>query len=84
MRACRHQVLVTGAAHTVAMSASLTIDCDECVMQGTDVCDDCVVTFLCERDPEAAVIIDADEARTVRLLSGAGLVPRLRHQRRTG
>ena len=63
---------------------TLTIDCDECVMQGTDTCDDCVVTFLLDRDPDAAVLIDADEARAVRMLSRAGLVPQLRHQRRTG
>ncbi len=66
------------------MTTSLTIDCDDCVMQGTSVCQDCVVTFLCEHDPDEAVVIDADEARAVRLLSSAGLVPGLRHQRRTG
>ena len=27
---------------------SLTIDCDECRMQGTSACADCVVTFLCD------------------------------------
>ena len=63
---------------------TLTIDCDECVMQGTDTCDDCVVTFLLDRDPDEAVVIDAAEARAVRLLAGAGLVPGLRHQRPTG
>jgi hypothetical protein len=63
---------------------TLTIDCDECVMQGTDTCEDCVVTFLLARDPDAAVVINAAEARAVRMLGRAGLVPRLRHQRRTG
>ena len=63
---------------------TLTIDCDDCVMQGTDTCEDCVVTFLLDRDPEVAVVIDAEEARAVRMLGRAGLVPRLRHQRRTG
>lgn len=63
---------------------TLTIDCDECMMQGTDTCEDCVVTFLLDRDPDAAVVIDAEEARAVRLLGRAGLVPKLRHQRRTG
>jgi hypothetical protein len=63
---------------------SLFIDCDECVMQGTDACEDCVVTFLIDRDPDAAVVIDAAEARAVRLLGRAGLVPALRHERRTG
>ena len=63
---------------------TLTIDCDECVMQGTEACSDCVVTFLCERDPAVAVVIDADEARAVRMLHRAGLVPGLRHARPTG
>jgi hypothetical protein len=63
---------------------SLTIDCDQCVMQGTDACEDCVVTFLIERDPNSALVIDADEARAVRLLGRVGLVPGLRHERRTG
>jgi len=56
-----------------------TIDCDACAMQGTDACDDCVVTFVVRRDPQDALVIDAEEARAVRLLSSAGLVPRLRH-----
>jgi hypothetical protein len=58
---------------------SLTISCDECVMQGTSACGDCVVTFLCGREPGDAVIVDADEERAVRMLAKAGLVPRLRH-----
>ena len=63
---------------------SFTIDCDECTMQGTDACEDCVVTFICGRDPDEAVVVDAAEERALRLLTGAGLVPRLRHVRRTG
>jgi hypothetical protein len=63
--------------------AALTIDCDECRFQGTGVCADCVVTFLCDRAPGDAVVIDVTEIRAVRLLSTAGLVPTLRH-RRTG
>jgi hypothetical protein len=54
------------------------ISCDECAMQHTDVCDDCVVTFICGRDPDEAVVIDVVEARAVRLLGDVGLVPRLR------
>ena len=56
----------------------LTIDCDCCTLQGTDACADCVVTFLLERDPDDAVVIDADEARAMRMLERAGLVPSLR------
>jgi hypothetical protein len=51
-------------------------------MQGTTVCDDCVVSFLCSEGDDA-VIIDADEERAVRMLGRAGLVPALRHQLRT-
>ena len=58
------------------------ISCDECVMQHTPVCDDCVVTFICGREPDEAVVIDVAEARAVRLLGEVGLVPRLRQVRR--
>jgi len=62
----------------------LTIDCDECEMQGTSACDDCVMTFLLDPRRDAAVVIDAEEARAVRVLSDVGLVPGLRHRRRAG
>lgn len=62
----------------------LTIDCDDCAMQHTAACEDCVVTFICDRAPGQAVVIDVAEARAVRLLGEAGLVPRLRQVRRTG
>ncbi len=65
-------------------SGDLRIDCDECVMQHTSTCDECIVTFLCSREPDDAVIIDVGEARTVRALQAAGLVPELRHVPRTG
>ena len=61
-----------------------SIDCATCVMQHTAACDDCVVTFICSREPDEAVVIDVDEARALRLLGDAGLVPHLRHRRRTG
>ena len=62
----------------------VTIDCDDCAMQGTDTCADCVVTFICSRQPGEAVVVDVAEERAIRLLSGAGLLPELRHVRRTG
>ena len=62
----------------------LTIDCDRCTLQGTDACDDCVVTFLLGRDPDDAVVIDADEARAMRMLVRAGLVPCVRYPDATG
>jgi hypothetical protein len=58
---------------------SLTIDCDTCVMQDTDACEDCVVSFVVNREPGTALVIDVEEARAVRLFAGAGLVPGLRH-----
>lgn len=62
----------------------LVIDCDECALQHTEACAGCVVTFLCEREPDEAVVIDVAEERALRLLGDAGLVPHLRHERRTG
>lgn len=62
----------------------LLISCADCMMQGTDACTDCVVTFLCERDPGEAVVIDVAEVRALRLLEAGGLAPALRHRRRTG
>ena len=56
----------------------LTIDCEQCVLRHTDACDDCVVSFLLCREPDDAVVIDADEARAMRMLGRAGLVPELR------
>ena len=66
------------------MDSVSVISCDDCVMRHTSACDDCLVTFVCNRDPGGAVVIDATEARAVRLLEDAGLVPRLRQVRRTG
>jgi hypothetical protein len=62
-----------------------TIDCDECVMAGTDSCDDCVVQFILRREPGEALVIDSEEERALRTLQHGGLVPELRHRpRRVG
>lgn len=63
---------------------ALTIDCADCRMRSTPACDDCLVTFITGRDPEDAVVIDVAEARAVRLLADAGLVPGIRHVPRSG
>lgn len=63
---------------------TLTISCDDCIMQDTSACEGCVVTFICDRQPDDAVVIDAAEARAVRMLSRSGLVPALRHRRSVG
>jgi hypothetical protein len=62
---------------------SLTISCEDCTMRATSACDECVVTFICDREPEDAVVVDVAEARVVRMLARSGLTPPLRHQRRT-
>lgn len=62
----------------------LYISCDECVMEGTWACADCVVTFLCDREQGDAIVIDVAEIRALRLLEEGGLAPALRHRRRTG
>jgi hypothetical protein len=63
---------------------TITVDCDECTLQHSSACDDCLVTFLLDREPGDAVVIDAAEARAVRLLERAGLVPNLRFDARAG
>ena len=65
-------------------AGGLTIDCDCCALRDTAACDDCVVSFLLEREPDDAVVIDADEARAMRMLGRAGLVPELRFSSRVG
>ena len=62
----------------------LTIDCDRCALRQSAACDDCVVTYLLGRDADDAVVIDADEARAMRMLGRAGLVPELRFDSRVG
>jgi hypothetical protein len=63
---------------------SLTIDCGCCELRRTAACADCVVTFVCDRRAGEAVVVDVSEARALRLLGQVGLVPELRHRRRTG
>jgi hypothetical protein len=60
---------------------TFSIDCADCRHQHTSVCDDCIVTFIVGREPDDAIVVDADEARAVRLLEQAGLVPGVRHSR---
>ncbi|MHB8680907.1 MAG: hypothetical protein ACYDA2_02280 [Acidimicrobiales bacterium] len=64
--------------------ATIAINCEECSLQDTDACDDCLVSFVLSREPDDAVVIDAEEARSIRALSKAGLVPALRFTSRPG
>jgi hypothetical protein len=52
----------------------MLIDCADCVMQATDACEDCIVTFLLDR-PEGAVVFDVEQERALRTLQDAGLAP---------
>lgn len=56
----------------------MMISCDECVRQHSEACRECVVTFLLGANDHGVELTSAD-VRAVRLLVGAGLVPRLRH-----
>ena len=62
----------------------LTIDCDECILQYTDACGDCIVTFLCGVETERPVVVNLAEARAMRALGDAGLAPPLRHRATMG
>jgi hypothetical protein len=67
----------------VEKGLGLTINCDLCTQQGTSVCEDCVVTFLC-RDNGSAVVIDLGDVRALRTLQKGGLAPVLRHEPAAG
>lgn len=60
----------------------MLISCDDCRMQGTDACNDCVVTYLLDR-PDGAVVFDADEERALREMNRAGLLPEVKWQPRS-
>ena len=49
-------------------------------MRATTTCNDCMVTFLCDRETDDAVVFDLVEYRAVRLLADAGLLPGLQHR----
>lgn len=74
----------TTGREAVGDQGSLTIDCGCCELRHTTACADCVVTFVCDRGVGEAVVVDVAEARALRLLGQGGLVPELRHRRRTG
>lgn len=54
----------------------MLIDCDECLMQATTACNDCVVTLILEHSPVAEV--DNAEIEALSNLAEVGLVPPLR------
>jgi hypothetical protein len=54
---------------------TISISCDECTRKGTSACRGCLVSFVLDREPGDAVIFDAEEARALRVLARAGLLP---------
>jgi hypothetical protein len=74
----------TRRGQSTISQGAFTIDCADCSHQHTSTCDDCVVSFIVGRHPSDAVVVDVDEARAVRLLEQAGLVPGVRHSRQVG
>jgi len=59
----------------------MLISCDDCRMQGTDACSDCVVSYILDK-PEGAVVFDAAQERAIREMSRAGLLPDVRWESR--
>lgn len=53
----------------------MLIDCNQCAMQHTNACNDCVVTALFEIGP---VELDEREMTALENLADQGLVPKLR------
>jgi hypothetical protein len=56
----------------------MVISCDDCVMQHSAACADCVVTHVL--GAERGVELDVAAERVVQLLVDAGLVPSSRHR----
>ena len=40
---------------------TISISCDDCELQHTDACADCLVTFVLGREPNDAIVVDAAE-----------------------
>lgn len=55
----------------------MRIDCDECALQHSDACGDCVVGHLLERW-SGPVEVDHHQVNALEALAEVGLVPRLR------
>ena len=55
----------------------MRIDCDECAMQDTSACRDCVVGFLLT-DIAGPIEVDEHQAEALDILADHGLAPPLR------
>jgi len=56
----------------------MIIDCEQCVMEHTGVCSDCVVTALLDIAPGRPVALADDEETALEHLAAAGLVAPIR------
>lgn len=77
MEARWNQMKAVEATKAVDASESMLIDCDDCVMQHTDTCDDCVVTALLHITEHPVRLAEA-ESEALGNLAEAGLVAPLR------
>ncbi len=64
--------------------SDITASCSDCSMANSEHCPDCLITFICGREPDDALVIEAAEERAVRMLARAGLIPSLKHVQRVG
>lgn len=55
----------------------MLIDCNQCAMQHTSACHDCVVSHLLA-DVLGPIEVDPEQAAALEVLADAGLVPGLR------
>ncbi|MBA4810294.1 MAG: hypothetical protein ACJZ2H_02535 [Acidimicrobiales bacterium] len=57
----------------------ISVDCELCPFIDTEACADCLVTFICDREPRSAVVISLEEWRSMKSMTKAGLLPELRN-----
>jgi hypothetical protein len=62
----------------------MLIDCDECAMQHTSACDECIVTVLLADQYRRRLEIDNAEVIALDNLADAGMVPHLRLLKKAG
>ena len=55
----------------------MLVDCDECVMQHTDACSDCVVSAILQIQP-GPLDLEEPEVTALESMAELGLVPNLR------
>ncbi len=68
------------ADHVESADSILSIDCNECAMNHTSACADCVVSYIVDREIGRPIELGDEEVRAMELLAEAGLVPGSRFQ----